>query len=308
MNAPAFVGVDIAKDSFDVAVRPHGQIWRFANSHRRISDLCARLGNLPVTMIALEATGGYERILAFALAAADVPVAVVNPRQVRSFANATGALAKTDAKVIAHFTAAVRPPVRQLAGPEVRELGDLLLRRGQLLQMPIAERNRLSRSISLSLRRDMQAAFTWLRRRIKRLDSMSQELVAATPALAERNGLLLTVPGVGPQLALTLTAWLPELGTLNRRQIASLVGVTPLNRDSGAFRNRRSVWGGRPRVWKTLYMGALVTSRHYPVIRSFHARLTESGKPYKLVAVACVRNLLQILNDMVRREERWRVQ
>lgn len=310
MHVPAFVGVDIAKDSFDVAVRPHGQILSFANSSRGIADLCTRLGNLPVELIVLEATGGYERSLASALVAADLPVAVVNPRQVRNFANATGVLAKTDAidaQVIAHFAAAVRPPVRQLVGPEVRELSDLLLRRSQLLQMQVAERNRLSRSISLSMRRDIRAAVTWLQRRIARLDSMLQELVKATPALADRHDLLLSVPGVGPQLALALTAWLPELGTLNRRQIASLVGVAPLNRDSGAFRGRRSVWGGRSRVRKNLYMGALVASRYNPVIRSFHARLVETGKPNKVVLVACMRKLLLILNDMVRRGDPWRV-
>ncbi len=209
--------------------------------------------------------------------------------------------------MIAHFAAAVRPPVRQLVGPEVRELGDLLLRRGQLSAMLVAEQNRLSRPFGLPLRRDIQAAITGLRRRIERLDLLLQELVAATPALAARNELLLTVPGVGPQLALTLTAWLPELGTLNRRQIAALVGVAPLNRDSGAFRGRRSVWGGRARVRKTLYMGALVASRHNPVIRCFHSRLVNSGKPNKVVLVACMRKLLLILNDMVRRGERWRV-
>ena len=217
---------------------------------------------------------------------------VANPRQVRSFAHATGVLAKTDAidgQVIAHFVAGFRPPVRRLAGSEIRELGDLLLRRGQMLQILVAERNRLSRSISLLLRRNIQAAITWLRRRIKRLGSMLRVLVAATPALAERSELLLTVPRVGPQLTLTLTAWLPEFGTLNRRQIASLVGVAPLNRDSGAFRGRRSVWRGRSRAWKTLYIGALVASRHNPVIRSFHARLVESGKPNEVVLVACMR-------------------
>ena len=311
MSVPAFVGVDIAKDSFDVAVHRHGQIWSFAYTAAGIRALRARLNAMAVDLIVLEATGGYERTLAGALAAADLPVAVVNPRQVRSFANATGVLAKTDAidaRVIAHFAAAVRPPVRELAGPEVRELGDLLLRRDQLLQMLVAERNRSSRSISSAMRRDIQAAISWLRRRIERMDALLQELVACTPTLADRNDLLRTVPGVGPQLALTLTAWLPELGTLNRRQIASLVGVAPLNRDSGAFRGRRSVWGGRSRVRKNLYMGALVASRHNPVIRTFHNRLVETGKPNKVVLVACMRKLLLILNDMVRRGEPWRVQ
>ena len=309
MDVPTFVGIDVSKRGFDVAVRPQGKIWSFANTAAGISALRSRLGAIDAELIVLEATGGYERGLVGALAGAGLPVVMVNPRQVRSFANATGVLAKTDAidaRVIAHFAEAVRPPIRHLSGPEIRELGDLLLRRSQLLDLQVAERNRLKGFLSTAARRDIQRTISWLKKRVERLDGLLQDLVAATPALQKRNELLLTVPGVGPQLALALTAWLPELGTLNRRQIASLVGVAPLNRDSGAFRGRRSVWGGRSRVRTVLYMSALAAARFNPVIKSFHDRLMETGKPKKVVLVACMRKLLLILNDMTRRGEVWR--
>ena len=302
-----FVGIDVAKARVDVAVRPSGDIWSAEYDETGVAGLVDRLQALGPTAVVLEATGGLEVPLASALAAAALPVVVVNPRQVRDFAKATGRLAKTDAldaQVLAHFAEAVRPPVRQLRDDDAQELNAMTTRRNQVMTMLVAERNRLSRSIP-SVRPSIQAHIAWLEQELKDLDDGLRQTLRRTPVWREKDELLRSVPGVGEQLSLTLLAYLPELGTLDRKQIAALVGVAPINRDSGTMRGRRGVWGGRARVRAVLYMGALVASRCNPVIREFYQRLLAAGKSKKVALTACMRKLLVILNGMVRSGEHW---
>ena len=258
----------------------------------------------------LEATGGLEVPLASALAAAALPVAVVNPRQVRDFAKATGRLAKTDAldaQVLAHFAEAVRPAIRQLRDADTQELNAMTTRRNQVMTMLVAERNRLGRALP-AVPASIQAHIAWLEQELKDLDDGLRQTLRRSPAWREKDDLLPSVPGVGEQLSVSLLAYLPELGTLNRKQIAALVGVAPINRDSGTMRGRRGVWGGRARVRMVLYMGALVASRHNPVIRQFYQRLLAAGKSKKVALTACMRKLLVILNGMVKSGQRWNPQ
>ena len=255
----------------------------------------------------LEATGGLELPLAGALAAGSLPVVVINPRQARDFAKATGRLAKTgalDAQVLAHFAGAVRPPVRPLPDADTQELDSLTTRRNQVVAMVVAERNRLGRA-SRAVAPGIQAHIEWLEQELEDLNQGLRQTLRRSPVWREKDDLLRPVPGVGEQLSLTLLAHLPELGKLDRKQIAALVGVAPMNRDSGTMRGRRTVSGGRTRVRAVLYMGALVASRHNPVIRSFYQRLLAAGKPKKLALTACMRKLLTILNGMVKSGERW---
>ena len=255
----------------------------------------------------LEATGGLEIPLVAALAAAALPVVVVNPRQVRDFAKATGTLAKTDALdagVLAHFADAVRPDVRPLKDAETQVLNSLTARRHQVMTMLVAEKNRLGSAISAVSPR-IEAHISWLEQELRDLDKGLRQTLRRSPAWREKDDLLRTVPGVGEQLSLTLLANLPELGTLNRREIAALVGVAPYNRDSGALRGKRAVWGGRSRVRAVLYMSALVASRHNPAIRDFYQRLLAAGKPKKLALVACMRKLLVILNSLLKHGSPW---
>ena len=234
-----------------------------------------------------------------ALAADALPVVVVNPRQVRDFARATGTLAKTDAldaAVLAHFAQAVQPPVRPLRDAETQVLNSLAARRHQVMTMLVAEKNRLGSAATLAVRPRIEAHMTWLEQELDDLDKSLRQ----SPVWREKDDLLRSVPGVGEQLSLTLLACLPELGTLDRRQIAALVGVAPFNRDSGTLRGKRTVWGGRARVRAALYMGALVASRFNPVIRDFYQRLRAAGKPKKLALTACMRKLLVILNSMLK--------
>ena len=259
-------------------------------------------------LVVLEASGGLELPLVAALAAAELPVVVVNPRQVRDFARATGTLAKTDAldaAVLAHFADAVRPSVRPLRDAETQALNSLTARRHQVMTMLVSEKNRLGTAIS-AVRPRIEAHVTWLEQELDDLDHGLRETLRQSPVWREKDDLLRTVPGVGEQLSLTLLAHLPELGALNRREIAALVGVAPFNRDSGTLRGTRTVWGGRARVRAALYMGALVASRHNPVIRDFYQRLVASGKPKKMALVACMRKLLVILNSILRHGSPWR--
>ena len=255
----------------------------------------------------LEATGGLELPLVAALAAAAVPVVVVNPRQVRDFARATGTLAKTDAldaEVLAHFADVVRPDVRPLKDAETQVLNSLTARRHQVMTMLVSEKNRLGTAIGAVSPR-IEAHIAWLEQDLSDFDTGLRQTLRRSPVWREKDDLLRTVPGVGEQLSPTLLANLPELGTLNRRQIAALVGVAPYNRDSGTLRGKRAVWGGRSRVRAVLYMGALVASRHNPAIRDFYQRLLAAGKPKKVALVACMRKLLVILNAMLKHGSPW---
>jgi transposase len=302
------IGIDVSKARLDVAVRPGGAAWQAGNDAPGIAALVERVTALAPACVVLEATGGLERGASAALAAAGLPVAVVNPRQVRDFAKATGRLAKTDAldaAVLAHFAEAVRPAVRPLPDAAAQALAELVTRRQQLVEMLTAERNRLG-SLTGGRRERAQAHVAWLRQELADLEAELAEAIEASPAWRAREVLLRTAPGVGPVLARTLVAELPELGTLDRKRLAALVGVAPFNRDSGAFRGRRRVWGGRARVRAALYMGALVATRCNPLIRAFYRRLLAAGKPKKVALVACMHKLLTILNAMLRSQTAWR--
>ena len=302
-----FVGIDVSKAQVDVAVRPTGKRWTLPYDETGIEGLIPQIVDLEPALVLLEATGGLELPLVAALAAAALPVVVVNPRQVRDFAKATGTLAKTDtldAAVLAHFADAVRPEVRPLRDAETQALNSLTARRHQVMTMLVSEKNRLGSAIGAVSPR-IEAHIAWLEQELSDLDKGLRQTLRQSPVWREKDDLLRTVPGVGKQLSLTLLANLPELGTLNRREIAALVGVAPYNRDSGTRRGKRAVWGGRSRVRAVLYMGALVASRHNPAIRDFYQRLLASGKPKKLALVACMRKLLVILNSMLKNGSPW---
>jgi transposase len=305
------VGIDVAKAELVVAVRPSGERWAVANDEPGVRALVARLRQEAPALIVLEATGGYELLCVAALAAAALPVVVVNPRQVRDFARATGQLAKTDridADVLALFAERVRPAVRALAGEAQQELDALLARRRQLLEMLQAERNRLGQVFGRGkqpVKKSLTAHIAFLERELRGADTDLRDMIRRSPAWRERDDLLRSVPGVGPVLSLTLLAELPELGRLSRREIAKLVGVAPLARDSGTLRGRRFVQGGRAGVRAVLYMAALVATKRNAVIRTFYLRLLAAGKPKKLALVACMRKLLTILNTLARTGERW---
>lgn len=303
-----YVGIDVAKAKVDVAVRPTGQRWVVSYDEAGVGELVSQMGDLSPTLVLLEATGGLELPLVAALAIAELPVVVANPRQVRDFAKATGALAKTDAldaAVLAHFAEAVRPKVRPLRDAETQVLNSLVARRHQVMTMMVSEKNRLGTAIS-AVRPRIEAHIAWLEQELNDLDQGLRQTLRRSPVWREKDDLLRTVPGVGEQLSLTLLACLPELGTLDRRQIAALVGVAPFNRDSGTMRGKRTVWGGRARVRSVLYMGAMVASQHNPVIRDLYQRLLAAGKPKKVALVACMRKLLTILNAMIKRRSPWR--
>jgi transposase len=306
-----FVGIDVAKAELVVAIHPTNERWTVANDERGVRTLVERLRTVPPTLIVLEATGGYELLAVAALVAAALPVVVANPRQVRDFARGTGQLAKTDrldADILATFAERVRPAVRPLPDAEAQELDALLTRRRQLLEMLGAERNRLGPVFGKGKRpvkKSLTAHIAYLERELKSTDHELGDLVRASPAWRERDDLLRSVPGVGPVLSRTLLADLPELGRLSRREIAKLVGVAPLSRDSGTFRGRRFVQGGRASVRAVLYMGALVATKRNAIIGAFYRRLVAAGKPKKLALVACMRKLLTILNTMVRTHQPW---
>jgi transposase len=278
-----------------------------ANTEVGIRAIVKRLKKLAPTLIVLEATAGMEANIAAAIAAAGMAVAIVNPRQVRSFARAIGTLAKTDsidAAVLSHFAEAVKPPVRALPSAEARELTDLVSRRRQLVDMIVAEKSRLAGVCGVA-RADIQAHITWLEKRLKRLDADLQAAVEKSPIWQAKSNLLQSVPGVGPVTSLTFLAALPELGTLNSKQIANLVGVAPINRDSGTMRGKRRISGGRAQVRAVLYMATLVAVRHNPVLLTFYERLLAAGKTYKVALTACMRKLLVILNAMAKSQRPW---
>ena len=276
-----------------------------------LKELTLRLKALPVVCIALEATGKLESRAAATLAEAGLPVAVLTPRQSRDFARATGRPAKTDridACVTARFAEALKPAIRKVADAQSRRLGECIARRRQLGAMLTAEKNRLSRTEDLGLGKTVKIHIKWLKRALAGLDARLKELVHENPLWRVKEALLQWVPGIGDVVSRTLIAELPELGKLSRRQIASLVGVAPLNRDSGTMRGRRSGWGGRPTVRRALYMAAIVASRKNSLMRCFYTRLREAGKKPRVALVACMRKLLTILNAMVRSGQPWRTQ
>lgn len=302
-----FVGIDVSKAQLDVALRPEG---RFAapNTEVGIAQVLTHLQAVSPTLVVLEATGGLEIPLTGALAAAGMPVVVVNPRQVRDFATATGKLAKTDAldaQTLAHFAEVMRPEPRPLPDEQTQTLAALLTRRRQLVEMLTAEKNRLA-SARTPVRKSLRTHITWLERELSHTDSDLAHAIRESPVWREKEELLQSTPGVGPVVTTTLLANLPELGTLTAKQIAALVGVAPFNRDSGTLRGKRTVWGGRAQVRAVLYMGTLVATRFNPVIRAFYQRLCAAGKPKKVALTACMRKLLIILNAMLKHRTPWR--
>ena len=302
-----FVGLDVAKGHVDVALRPSGEHWQAPTSEAGLAALVERLRASAPALVVMEATGGLEAPLLAALAVA-MPVAVVNPRQVRDFARAMGRLAKTDrldAAVLAHFAEVVRPSKTELPTAESEALTAMLSRRQQLVEMLTAERNRLGATRVVSVRKDVEAHVAWLQQRLKDVDKDLDGMLRASAVWREKEALYRSVPGVGRVVATTLLAELPELGTLDRKKIAALVGVAPFNRDSGTMRGRRPIWGGRATVRSALFMAALVATRRNTVIKAFYERLLAVGKLKKVALTACMRKLLTMLNAMARNHTPW---
>ena len=307
-DAAVFVGIDISKTRLDVALRPTGNAFTVPYDETGITTVVQRLRPLSPAGIVLEATGGLEVWLSGALATAGLPVAVVNSRQVRDFARATGRLAKTDAldaQILAPFAEAVRPACRPLPDASTQQLAALITRRRQLVEMLTAEKNRRG-SAPPVMRTQIQQHIEWLQQHLAQLDQELTTAVQASPIWREHDELLQSVPGLGPVVTRTLLAELPEWGTLTHKQIAALVGVAPLNRDSGAFRGKRTVWGGRATVRAALYMGALVAVRHNRTLKAFYQRLRQAGKAPKVALTACMRKLLTMLNAMLKHRTSWR--
>jgi transposase len=303
-----YVGIAVSKDQLDIAVRPTGETWSMPNDASGITEVVQRLAQLHPKLVVLEATGGLQLPVAAALASAGLPLSMVNPRQVRDFARATGRLAKTDqldAQVLAHFAEAVRPTPYPLPDAQTQELTALLTRRHQVVEMLTAEKNRLRATQSEAVRQRVQDHIHWLEQELADLDDDLERTLRESPLWREKDNLLRSVPGIGRVVSITLLADLPELGTLSRHQIAALVGVAPLNRDSGRFRGKRTVWGGRARVRAALYMAALTASRYNPIIKAFYHRLCGVGKARKVALTACMRKLLIILNSMVKHQQTW---
>ena len=303
-----FVGIDISQDRLDVHLRPGGEAFAIARDSEGIEALVARLRELAPTLIVMEATGGMETIVAAALAAAELPLAVVNPRQIRDFARSKGLLAKTDqldAAVIAHFADAMRPPVRPVPGPEARMLGEQVARRRQLIEMMTAERNRRRQLTAKRLIKGVDRIIAALQAQLSEVERDIGDSVRGTPAWCEKEDLLISVPGIGEKIARTLIAELPELGSLGRRQVAALVGVAPFNRDSGKWRGRRCIAGGRAMVRSALYMSILVSIRRKLPLAAVYQRLRAAGKPAKVAIVACMRKLITILNAILRDNKPW---
>jgi transposase len=304
------VGIDVSKDRLDAHVLPSGEAFAVARDGKGLESLVARLRALDVSLIVLEATGGYETTVAAALAGAGLPLAVVNPRQIRSFAKALGKLAKTDAidaEVIALFADKIRPQVRPLPTSDARALGELVARRRQIVEMIGMEANRRRHATDKRLVKTIDRHVAFLEKELAAVDANIDTDVRASPAWRETEDLLSSVPGVGPVTARTIIAELPELGGLDRRKLAALVGVAPFNRDSGAWRGHRMIGGGRTSVRKVLYMAALSAIRHNPIVSSTYQRLLNRGRPKKVAIIACLRQLLTILNAIVRTKSPWKI-
>lgn len=308
MEAPdIFIGIDVSKETLEFATYPRGESKSVAYDDTSIESLVTRWRELRPTLIVLEATGGFERLISRALTSAELPFTIVNPRHVRNFARATGQLAKTDrmdALILARYGEAVRPAIRPLPDEATQELKALTTRRRQIIEMIVAEKNRLH-SASKAVKKRIAAHLRWLEAELGRANKDLDQAIRQSPIWKDNEDLLQSVPAIGPTVSRTLMAELPELGKLNRKQIAALVGVAPFNRDSGKFKGRRSIWGGRATVRRCLYMAALVATRHNPVIRAFYTRLRKAGKCPKVALVACMRKLLTILNAMIKHHTRW---
>jgi transposase len=303
-----FIGIDVSKKTLDVHVRPSGEAWQEANDEKGIAALVERARRLKPALIVVEATGGYETPLVASAAAEKLPIVAVNPKQVRAFAKAIGRLAKTDAldaAVIAHFAEAVKPEVRALPSESSDKLRETLTRRRQLLEMTVAEKNRLPMVREKKMQQSIANHLSFLKKELAELEEDLDNEIRSSPLWRKKDDILRSVPGVGPGLARTLLAELPELGTLDRKKIAALVGVAPMNADSGTMRGERHIQGGRSQVRTALYMAALVASRFNPKLKSVYGSLLATGKKPKVALVACMRRLLVILNALVRKDEHW---
>jgi transposase len=308
MDPKGYVGIDVAKDHLDIAIRPSGEHWTIEYTEEQIGELATRLKKEAVELVVMEATGGFEIEIATTLALVGLAVAVVNPRQVRDFAKSTGRLAKTDrldAQIIAHFGEAIRPEARFLSDDQARQLEALVTRRRQLVEMLVAEKNRL-RITHKKLQNRVQEHIEWLEQGLNDIDQDLNRSIRESPIWREKDDLLRSVPGIGPVSASVLLASLPELGRLDRKKIAALVGVAPFNRDSGTLRGKRSIWGGRADVRSVLYMAALSATRFNPVIKEFYQRLRKAGKETKVALTACMRKLLTILNAIIHYATPWK--
>jgi transposase len=306
------VGIDVSKAELVVAVHPSGERWTSATTGSALDAIVARLKTITPQVIVVEATGGYERALVAVAVSAGLPVAVVNPRQVRAYAQALGRTAKTDAidaEVLALFGAQLQPTVRAVPDAATQALEALVTRRRQLLEMLGAEQRRLAQAPPTGrITRDLRNHIRWLERRIEDVDDEIGTAIQESPLWRVNEDLLRSVPGIGPTTARTFLAELPELGGLDRRAIAALVGVAPFNCDSGQHRGQRHIWGGRASVRACLYMAALVATRHNPTLRAFYRRLRDAGKPAKVALIAVMRKLLTIVNAMLKHQTRWRDQ
>jgi len=302
------VGIDVSKDRLDVAVRPSGEVFAIERNPAGLEQLTLRLGALSPNLVALEASGGFETVVAAALAAARLPVVVVNPAQIRAFAKAIGQRAKTDpidAAVIAHFAEATRPEPRPMPDEATRLLADLVARRRQILEMMVAERQREKRVTVPHLRKSIMRLLKVLERELTSVDTDINDAVRGSPAWREKEDLLASVPGVGPTIARTLIAELPELGQLSRRQVAALAGLAPFTRQSGQWRGKSFIGGGRTSVRTALFMGAMVAKKYNPVLRTFFNRLVAAGKPKMIALIAVARKLLTMLNAILRDRRPW---
>jgi len=311
MTPPVFIGIDVAKDSIDVCVLPSGDVWHGGTSPKEIQALRGRLRRLRPQLIVLEATGGYGTTLAAELQEAGLDVAVVNPRQVRAFARAVGVLAKTDtldARMLALFGQKIEPPARPLGDENARQIKALVARRRQLVALRTAERNRLTRAAIAEVRASIQEVLGTIEQQLRDTDRRIHQAIVASPLWLEKAALLESVPGLGRVTASALLAELPELGQLTRREIAALVGVAPMNRDSGTLRGRRLISGGRTSVRQALYMATLVATQWNPIIRAHYNHLCAAGKKKIVALVACMRKLITILNAMVRKNQHWEPQ
>lgn len=304
----SYVGIDVSKDWLDVHVAPAAADWRVSRDAGGLAELVARLGGLAPHCIGIEATGGYETVVAATLAAAGLPVVVINPAQVRHFANALGKRAKTDpidAAVIARFIEATTPAIRPLPDEETRMLADLVVRRRQIIAMMVAERLRLKRANAKRLIKSITRLLAALQKELSELESGIDEAIKASPLWKAKEDLLVSIPGIGPATARTLMAELPELGTLDRRQIAALVGLAPWTRQSGKWRGKSVIGGGRASVRSALYMAALVASRYNPVLQTVYQRLLAAGKAKKVALIAVARKLLIACNAILRSQKTW---
>jgi len=306
-SSDAFIGIDVSKATLDVCVIPGNRHWRVANDDSGIRDLVKQCKKDRPARIIMESSGGFQIPLSAALANADLPVVVMNPRQVRDFAKSKGYLAKTDkldARVLAEYGKSNRPEIRPLKDEQTRELDALVTRRKQLKEMLTAEKNRFEAS-SKKVRKNLKAHIAWLEKSLKQVDKDLGSFIKGSPVWREKDAIIQSVPGAGPVLSASLLSKVPQLGALNRRQIAALIGVAPFNCDSGAFKGQRHIWGGIAEVRSVLYMATLAAIRSNPVIREFYARLVRKNKQRKLAITACMRKLIVIINAMVRNQTMW---